>query len=510
MSRSSRRPVAFALLSLLALPLAPAALAQSQDAVYLDTLEPLEAYVSFDRLWTNQKPAKDDVIKVDGEPAKHFLKAHANSRLVYQIPAGARRFQAVGVPTERFRSNSSWIYEVWADAVLLFRSRPLNRHEGRQVKIDVDLPAGAKRLMLVVDNHGSSAEDHSVWAEPCFLFRAGAAPLAASGSRDLVAKLPAAQLDGIVLIEGDNSVGTGFFALIRDQPFIVTNQHVLAGNKSVRVSNRHGLRPAITGYVFAKDRDLALLRVDADPATLPLLKIADSATLAEVGSDLLIAGNSEGGGTVLQSEGRVVGFGPDRLEHDAATVSGNSGSPVFAQSTWEVVAVDTYARIRRASAATDPASRNAKGSSLADIRHFGVRLDSAKDWVSITWDAWQKDCAELDALERRIEGVEKFLTEERAIWITYPDVAQRVQAFEERVRGVTAESVGFRREATALCQGLATYAQSQQRAATQLRDRSIGHLRDRADNLASYAGQLEVALRRWDTSVADRLKSVAK
>lgn len=505
-----RRPTFRSALALFSFSLLPALFGQSSDPVYLDTLEPLEAYTNFDRLWTSRKKPQGDVIEVDGAPAKYFLKAHANSRLVYQIPSGARRFQAVGVPTKRFRHNSSWIYEVWADAVLLFRSRPLREYEGRQVKIDVDLPAGAKRLMLLVDNHGNSAEDHSVWAEPCFLFRGTAGTGVSSDPRNLVTKLPAAQLDGVVLIEGDRSAGTGFFALIRDQPFIVTNQHVLAGNKSVRASNRTGLRPTITGYVFAKDRDLALLRIDADPATLPLLKIAASATAAEVGADLLIAGNSEGGGTVLQSEGRVVGFGPDRLEHDIATVSGNSGSPIFAQATWEVVAIDTYARVRRASASTDPASRTSSGSSLADIRHFGVRIDSAKEWVGINWETWQKDCAELDGIEHRIEGIEKLITEERAIWVTYPDIAQRVQGFEERIRGVAADSVGFRREASALFQGLLTYAQSQQRSATQLRDRNIGHLHERADNLAAYAGQLETALRRWDVSIADRLKIVAK
>ncbi len=364
--------------------------------------------------------------------------------------------------------------------------------------------------MLLVDNYGNSAEDHSVWAEPCFLFSGSAGAPDSAGPRNLITKLPPAQLDGVVLVEGDDSVGTGFFALIRDQPFVVTNQHVLAGNKTVRISNRTGISPAIIGYVFAKDRDLALLRIDADPATLPLIKIADAATAAEVGSALLIAGNSEGGGTILQSEGRVVGFGPDRLEHDAATVSGNSGSPIFHQDSWEVVAIDTYSRFRRASASTDPASRPSAGSSLADIRHFGVRLDSVKDWVSINWDVWQKDCAELDAIERRIEGVEKFLTEERPVWITYTDVAQRVQSFEERVRGLSSESVGFRREASALFQSLFVYAQGQQRSAAQLRDRNIGHLRDRADNLASYAGQLEAALRRWDVNIADRLKSAAK
>lgn len=505
-----RRPAFRLALALLAFPFASAGWAQGSDPVYLDSLEPLEAYVSFDQLWTNQKRAKGDVIEVDGEPAKHFLKAHANSRLVYSIPAGARRFQAVGVPTNRFRHNCSWIYEIWADAALLFRSQPLSKYEGRQLKMDVELPADAKRLMLVVDNYGSSAEDHSVWAEPCFVFNGGAGGSTAAGPRNLVTKLPSAQLDGIVLVEGDDSSGTGFFALIRGQPFVVTNQHVLAGNKSVRLSNRNGLRPEIIGYVFAQDRDLALLRIDADPSALPLLKIADSATAAEVGSDLLIAGNSEGGGTVLQSTGRVVGFGPDRLEHDAATVPGNSGSPVFAQATWEVIAVDTYARIRRASGASDPASRTSAGSSLADFRHFGVRIDSAKDWVSINWDAWQKDCADLEALERRIEGVEKLLVEKRAVWITYPDIAQRVQTFEDRVRGVSPDSVGFRREASELFQGLVNHIQNQRRAAVQLRNRSIGHVQAQADNLASYAEQLETALRRWDVTVADRLKLTAR
>ncbi len=484
--------------------LASAAPARAQEKVHLDTLEPLEAFVSFDRLWTNQTKRENDAVEVDGKPASRFLIAHANSRLVYQVPPGATRFQAVGVATTRFRSNSSWFYEVWADTSLLFRSRPLREYENRQVTIDVELPRGTQRVMLVADNHGNSAEDHSVWAEPCFVVGGSRSP---SGPRNLISKLPSAQLDGVVLIEGGRSSGTGFFAVVRGQPFVVTNQHVLAGNKTVRIGNRTGIRPNITGYVFAKDRDLALVRIDADPATLPLLKLAESATSAEVGAEVLIAGNSEGGGTILQSEGRVIAFGFDRLEHDAPSVAGNSGSPVFDQATWEVVAIDTYARVRRATASTDPASRSSTASSMSDFRHFGVRIDSAQEWQTMNWDLWQRDCTELENIERAMEGIEKLLTEPRTVWITYPEIASRVQSFEAKVRGDSPTSPGFQRAAASLFQDLLNFAQSQNRAAQALRARSIGYVHQRADNLASYATELEAVLKAWDVNVADRLRT---
>ena len=441
LSALHRRALRIAQTVLIAVLTGPALAAEDADVIYLDTLTPLEEFVNFFRLRTNQTKQEGDVVEVDDKPASHFLLAHANSRLLYKVPAGASRFQAYGVATTRFRRNSSWLYEVRADGVLLFRSQPLSTYEKRQVRIDVELPADAKNLMLVVDNHGNSAEDHSVWAEPCFVLGAGSGPASArtaSANRGLVAKLPAAQLDGVVLVEGDQSVGTGFFALIRDQPFVVTNQHVIAGNKSVKISSRTGLSPAITGYILAKDRDLALLRIDADPATLPVLKIAESATSASVGEELLAAGNSEGGGTILQSEGRIVGFGNDRIEHDIATVAGNSGSPLFSQKTWEVLAMDTFYRIRRASRITDPASRNSSRTSLGDVRHFGVRIDTAKEWSAINWDDWQKECLQIAALEYRLEGLEKLLIDERNVWITYPDIALKVQAFETRTKGMSA------------------------------------------------------------------------
>lgn len=508
-----RRALRSALSALFVVFAGSAPAAEDADVIYLDTLTPLEDFVNFFSLRTNQNKKEGDTVEVDEKPASHYLLAHANSRLLYKVPPGASRFQAYGVATTRFRRNSSWFYEVRADGVLLFRSQPLNTYEKRQVRIDVELPADAKNLMLVVDNQGNSAEDHSVWAEPCFVFGSGLGPASektAGANRGLVAKLPAAQLDGVVLVEGDQSVGTGFFALIRDQPFVVTNQHVIAGNKSVKISSRTGLSPAITGYILAKDRDLALLRIDADPATLPVLKIAEAATSTPVGEELLAAGNSEGGGTILQSEGRIVGFGNDRIEHDIATVSGNSGSPLFSQKTWEVLAMDTFYRVRRASRVTDPASRNNARTSLGDIRHFGVRIDTAKEWSAIDWDDWQKECAQIAALEYRLEGLEKLLIDERKVWITYPDIALKVQAFETRTRGMSAGSPNFNDEATSLFQTLLNYAQQQERTANQLKDRNFGHLRQKAENLAAYAGQLEAALKAWNINVADRLKAEAR
>lgn len=482
----------------------------AKDKVFLDTLTPVEQFIAYDTLRLNRTLVKDEQVDLGARRPSHYLFTHANARIVYELPPGATRFQAIGAATTVSRDNSTWFYEVWADGALLFRSLRLSEYKPREVAMDVAIPIGSKRLMLLVDNDGGAFKDHAIWAEACVVLGAASPAAAPATPRNLISKLPAAQLDGIMLVEGDRSVGTGFVALIRDQPYVVTNQHVLAGNKRVSVSNRTGLRPAITGYIFARDRDLALLRIDADPATLPLLRIADSASAAAVGADLLIAGNSEGGGTILQSEGRIVGFGPERIEHDVATVSGNSGSPIFGQSNWEVLAVDTYARIRSASRTSDPASRSSAGSSLADFRHFGVRIDTAKDWSAINWESWQKECALMNALENRLAGLEKLLTEDRADWITYPDIASRVQYFEDRTRGMKAGTEAFKREATFLFQNLVNYAQAQQRSANELKERNIGHLRQVAENLANDAIQFETTLRAWDVTVADRLKSAAR
>ncbi|MCA9020563.1 MAG: NPCBM/NEW2 domain-containing protein, partial [Planctomycetaceae bacterium] len=86
-----------------------------------------------------------------------FLFAHAPSSLVYELPAGATRFEAVGYCP--FSQGVKYI--VLADG------KPVYMGERTCVeKISVALPAGTKRLELLVDDLGNSLFDRSMWCYP--------------------------------------------------------------------------------------------------------------------------------------------------------------------------------------------------------------------------------------------------------------------------------------------------------------------------------------------------------
>jgi S1-C subfamily serine protease len=158
---------------------------------------------------------------------------------------------------------------------------------------------------------------------------------AAGGTADVVAKV----LKGIVYIRTDNfdgSKGEGSGVVIDRRGLIVTNNHVVDGARTVRVSFNDGRhRRTVTATVIgtAPERDLAIVRVQANDLTpVPLGR---SATL-RLGDGVLAIGFplDLGGPTVTQ--GIVSGlnrtFRPERgprlqglLQTDAAINSGNSG-----------------------------------------------------------------------------------------------------------------------------------------------------------------------------------------
>lgn len=102
----------------------------------------------------------DTVPPVDMEapqPCEEFLFAYAPSRLVYILPAGAKRFTAIGYCLH----NHSVQFKVGVDGVVLYESP-----RAGIVNIDVSLPSGASRLELVVDDLGDNTFDWSFWCYP--------------------------------------------------------------------------------------------------------------------------------------------------------------------------------------------------------------------------------------------------------------------------------------------------------------------------------------------------------
>ncbi len=135
------------------------------------------------------------------------------------------------------------------------------------------------------------------------------------------------QPNGREIITGQ---GSGFF--ISADGYAVTNNHVVQGADSVKVTTDDGT--TYNAKVIGTDprTDLALIKVDGK--NFPYVKFADATP--RVGDWVLAVGNPFGlGGTVtagiVSARGRDIGDGPydDFIQIDAPVNKGNSGGPTF-------------------------------------------------------------------------------------------------------------------------------------------------------------------------------------
>jgi S1-C subfamily serine protease len=209
------------------------------------------------------------------------------------------------------------------------------------------------------------------------------------------------QMEGIVLIEGDNSTATGFMAKIRDVDFIVTNQHVLGNGKKLKFRTLRGEEIPTMGVFGAIGSDIAIIRIDRGMGELALAK--DVFSSSKIGDKVVVVGNRLGGGVATQTAGNIMGIGPTRIEVNANFEPGNSGSPIVNLTTGEVVGVATYSETRRVSV-DDSGSSSARGSEdntgQVEKRWFGYRLDSVSKWEAIDLVQWG---AQADRIDRFIE-----------------------------------------------------------------------------------------------------------
>ena len=137
-------------------------------------------------------------------------------------------------------------------------------------------------------------------------------------------------------------VGSGF--LISADGYVVTNNHVVDGAKTVQVTTDDGR--TLDAKVIGADpkTDVALLKV-TEGGSFPYVKLAKSTP--RVGDWVVAIGNPFGlGGTVtsgiVSARGRDIGAGPydDFLQIDAPINKGNSGGPTF-NLQGEVVGMNT-------------------------------------------------------------------------------------------------------------------------------------------------------------------------
>lgn len=145
----------------------------------------------------------------------------------------------------------------------------------------------------------------------------------------------------VLKINTSSGSGTGFF--LKEKQLLVTNHHVIAGNKKVSIEDQQQDR-YLGHVVFTNpDVDLALLRVEGLPADIPSMTLA-SASPIHAGDKVHVLGFPFGMPfTVTEgivSAARQLMDGKYYIQTDAAVNPGNSGGPVLNQNG-EVVGVTT-------------------------------------------------------------------------------------------------------------------------------------------------------------------------
>lgn len=133
--------------------------------------------------------------------------------------------------------------------------------------------------------------------------------------------------------------GSGSGSIISQDGYILTNNHVLAGNTNVRVTLWDGTNLAAAVVGTDPANDLAVIKIDPPPGVkLTVIPMGDSSRL-EVGRRVLALGNPFGldrtltdgivssiGRTLRTESGRLV---KGIIQTDAAINPGNSGGPLL-------------------------------------------------------------------------------------------------------------------------------------------------------------------------------------
>jgi S1-C subfamily serine protease len=223
------------------------------------------------------------------------------------------------------------------------------------------------------------------------------------------ANLTLDQARAVVLVKGDNAQGTGFLIKTTNGPVVFTNIHVISNNPNLKITTNTGLPITILSYQGATDRDLAMITVK-NGAFSYLTLASDVSGAVQPGDEVITPGNSEGGGVILNTDGKVMGIGPDRIEFDNPIYHGNSGGPIFHVKSGTVIGVVTEAIKVDVSDEIDKTSFASPNSAIRNsLRYFGLRLDTVPKWELYDWKRLQTETAFIDQFDERSCCLDSYL-----------------------------------------------------------------------------------------------------
>ena len=214
------------------------------------------------------------------------------------------------------------------------------------------------------------------------------------GRDDPVGKGGGSVLDSIAIItsktKGGKGFGSGFFTVINGDKYLISNQHLFDSIESfeIRALDNELILP--TSFEVCQSRDLVRMHITNNISTL---SIQDSSPL--ISEQVVIYGNSDGGGVATEIKGKVLGVGPNLIEVSAEFVRGNSGCPILTSNSF-VIGVATFATLHK-----DPKDWISEGTRFQKTRRYGVRITNAK-WNDVAYEVFMKQSKMISDSEEAI------------------------------------------------------------------------------------------------------------
>lgn len=195
----------------------------------------------------------------------------------------------------------------------------------------------------------------------------------------------------VVLVHMKEGNGTAFLVKMDGKKYVLTNDHVIRGTSTPKMTFVDGTELALGNLSVARDRDLARFEVSHDGAYLELAE-----ETPDNNEPIWIYGNSMGDGVITTLRGFVTGVGNKVLKVNAEFVCGNSGSPILG-ADGKVLGVAAY--LQNGDNGKDWTT---KGTSFDSVRRFGIRLTNV-EWVSVDRRQYERDCARLEQFKTYFE-----------------------------------------------------------------------------------------------------------
>lgn len=207
--------------------------------------------------------------------------------------------------------------------------------------------------------------------------------MSTSKSKGLMKNLFRNVKDKLIIVQCDDSAGSGFVVEMEGKKFFVTNKHVVKGQIRVAAFKLDGKELNLGRFEVATNRDLVRFAL---PLTTDALTVNEGTP--NIHENIYVFGNSDGKSVATDLSGEITGVGPEDIEVSVPFIHGNSGSAVLNEQG-EVVGVATYA-IRPD---TSPEDWTKEGSRFSEVRRFAVRLANV-EWKPMKYEDFYKACVE--------------------------------------------------------------------------------------------------------------------